>query len=83
MVGMMPGPVTLLRRPRATRCGPTDGDPSLTQSGFDSVAGGSISSVGTSPRSRQAVSSRSYSSRQRVHPSVLIMNFMRLRCLCL
>ena len=77
----MPGPVT---RPASTRDAmwPTDGDESFTQSGRDSLSGGSISSVGTSPRSRHAVSSRSYSSRQRVQPSVLIMNFIRFRCLC-
>ena len=47
-----------------------------------SVAGGSMSRLGTVPSSRQAVNSRSYSSRHRVHPSSRIMNFMRLRCLC-
>jgi hypothetical protein len=41
-----------------------------------------MSSVGAAPRRRQAASSRSYSSRQRVQPSDLIKNFIRLRCLC-
>jgi hypothetical protein len=77
----MPGPVIRSADTREA-IWPTDGDESFTQSGRDSLAGGSISRVGTCPRNRQAVSSRSYSSRQRVHPSVLIMNFMRLRCLC-
>ena len=59
-----------------------DGDSERGAFGMTSSTGVSISSVGTSPRSRMPASSRSYSSCHRAQPSDLIMNFMRLRCLC-
>ena len=81
-VGMIPGPLTTWDVTRAAMS-PISGAVSRGQSGLASEAGGSISSVGTAPVRRHRLSSRSYSSRHRVHPSSLIMNFMRLRCLCL
>ena len=53
------------------------------QSASTSVAGGSMSSVGTPPRQPMPRLARDRIPRaNRVQPSSRIMNFMRLRCLC-
>ena len=74
--GMMPGPFDLLRRHAR-------GDRALVRRGRRVSASPAparspadrCSSVGTSPRRRIARARWSYSSRQRPHPSYLIMNF--------